>query len=303
MATSRVFPMLAFLVGLATSMPAYSESQKHTGEQWSIVPTENHIVQSKALGKGVRLQVTLPEGYEPNGEAYPALYYLDAFAFGGSIRELAYYIHLSGEMPRVIMVGIDLEVNTRAEWYEQRSFIFTPSQSDMWEKDYGVLKAWTGGAANFLNSLETEIIPFIDAHYPTHADDRAIVGHSFGGLFALYALFEKPDLFKRHLVSSPSLPWDAKIMFKLEAAYAAKNTDLPAHVFMSVGELENTPDDPMVQDLIDLTAILRARKYKGLHLTSKIFDGETHMSVWGGAFSRGMREIYASPPEEDADQE
>jgi predicted alpha/beta superfamily hydrolase len=52
--------------------------------------------------------------------------------------------------------------------------------------------------------LRDEIIPLVERSYRI-TDDRGIMGHSLGGLFAAYALFEAPDLFRRYGILSPSL--------------------------------------------------------------------------------------------------
>lgn len=195
------------------------------------------------------------------------------------------------EIPKLITVGVDLDVNNGNEWFKERSYILTPSKSDIYQ-DFGIPESWTGGGAHFLESLEKEVIPFIEQTYRASKDDRTLIGHSFGGLFALYTLFENPNLFKRYLASSPSLPWDDRIIFRLESKYSKKNSELPAKLFLSVGEFENYPDDMVVHHLRELATILELRKYKGLEITSKVFEGESHTSVCPAAYSRGLRNLF-----------
>jgi len=54
-----------------------------------------------------------------------------------------------------------------------------------------------GGAKEFLEFIRQELIPFIDNNYPTLKGDSAVNGHSIGGLFGLYVLFNKPDTFNK----------------------------------------------------------------------------------------------------------
>jgi enolase len=42
----------------------------------------------------------------------------------------------------------------------------------------------------------------------------------------------------------------------------------------------------------ELAKILRERGYPGLHLTTHVFEGETHVSVVPATFSRGLREVF-----------
>jgi enterochelin esterase-like enzyme len=67
--------------------------------------------------------------------------------------------------------------------------------------------AWTSlGGSQFVNSPATgpyldylcdEVVPFVDAHYPTLADraHRGVAGHSSGGYGALIASMQRPDVF------------------------------------------------------------------------------------------------------------
>jgi len=267
------------------------ESEKQT---WTIAPTQQHVIKSVSLDRNIRLQVGLPEKYDSEEESYGALYYLDGFAFSGTLTETIFFLRRVEEIPKLITVGIDLEVNNREEWYEHRSFILTPTKSDIYEKDFGVLESWTGGGPDFLKSLKEEIIPFVEAKFRTNPNNRALVGHSFGGLFALYTMFEDPELFGRYLISSPSLPWDSRVIFKNESKSAKKHSDLPVKVFLSVGSLEDLPDDMMVHHMLELASVLELRNYSGLDITSIVFEDEIHQSVFPSAFSRGLRILYSS---------
>jgi len=49
-----------------------------------------------------------------------------------------------------------------------------------------------------------ELIPFVDRTWCTMLTDRRLLSHSYGGLFAIYAL-ERTALFQRVVASSPSM--------------------------------------------------------------------------------------------------
>ena len=97
----------------------------------------------------------------------------------------------------------------------------------------------SGGAENFFKFIHDELIPEIDPVYRTNPIDRTISCASFGGLFSLYMLFEHPGIFKRYIISSPNLRWDNNgFIFEFEEKYSEKYNELPANVFLSVGDLE-----------------------------------------------------------------
>ena len=273
-----------------------SAEAKKNRENWTIVPTQNLTVKSKILNRNIRLQVGVPEKYSTEGEKYGVIYYLDAFGYGGTLRETAKWLAVGHEIPELITVGIEMEVNTTEEWFKERSYILTPTRSDIYE-NFGIVESWTGGGSEFLRCIKDEIIPFIDTKYNTKTNEKTLVGHSFGGLFALYTLFSEPQLFTSYLISSPCLPWDDRVIFKMESEYAQNNKELPSNIFLSVGSLENLPDDMMVHQLRELAAVLELRKYKGLNITSVVFEGESHYAVTPYAFSKGLRVLF--PPKSE----
>jgi predicted alpha/beta superfamily hydrolase len=151
-------------------------------------------------------------------------------------------------------------------------------------------QALSGGGAKFLDILGDEILPFIDARYRTEPGARMIVGHSYGGLIAAYAMLTKPGLFHDYLIVSPSLWYDNKMMFSLEKAYIAAHKTLPANVFYAVGSFEHHEGGPMmVDDLRAWCDALNGAKPAGYNSIMMVFDGDTHESVFPAALTRGLR--------------
>jgi hypothetical protein len=119
----------------------------------------------------------------------------------------------AGELPSVyVLQGWGGQVDT---WLARKSFepTFIERLDDVFaERDCPpaivvLVDAWTSlGGAQFLNSSSTgryldhlcdEIVPFVDARYPTGADraHRGIAGHSSGGYGAMVVPMLRPDVF------------------------------------------------------------------------------------------------------------
>jgi predicted alpha/beta superfamily hydrolase len=130
--------------------------------------------------------------------------------------------------------------------------------------------------------------PVIDSKYRTNPNDRTLSGASLSGLFSLYVLFQHPDIFNRYKISSPSLWWDNGATFELEKKYSEKYSDLPARVFLSVGDVERT-----VESWQKLVRVLEDRNYKGLKLTTMIFDDAPHLTACILAGGRGIKAVFA----------
>jgi len=147
----------------------------------------------------------------------------------------------------------------------------------------------SGGAPKFLEFIREELIPFVESRYRVSPTDRALIGHSRGGLFALYTLFHHPETFTRYLVSSPSNRWDDNILFRYEQAFSDSHGNLDARVFMSFGSLEN---EVSIANMHKMKSLLLSRAYPNLELETHLFEDENHGSVSPGAYSRGLRALY-----------
>ena len=227
-----------------------------------------------------RLYVALPPGYANDSSRYPVLYMLDADA-GFALATQAYrLLRVDSTMPDLLLVGIGYDLSGAAR-RSQRNRHLTPTRI---ESDSA-----TGESAAFLKSLVEMIIPAIDSRYRTDPGDRSIFGHSLGGLFVLYALLERPEVFHRYIASSPSLWWDNGVLLRIESQFARHERSLPKRIFMSVGAEEAADMHERFRPFADS---LMSRRYRGLELTAVVLPDETHLSAFATAFGRGVRTIY-----------
>ena len=71
----------------------------------------------------------------------------------------------------------------------------------------------SGGAA-FITFLDTVLRPWVRSNFPNvHFNRDGLFGHSFGGLFVIYSLLVRPDLFDVFLSASPYLIWNNQYIF------------------------------------------------------------------------------------------
>lgn len=236
-------------------------------------------------GRDYKVSVALPANYSETGDPYRVLYVTDANAEFGIAVETA---RLNAPGTMVVGIGYDDPGQGFAASGVRRTLDLTPTEI--------TADVPTGGAPEFLEFLRSELVPHIESEFHADPDDRALMGHSFGGLFATYALLHNDGLFDRFVIASPSIWWDDRTILDTEAAYAEANDSLDARVFLSVGELEETTSGfPMTSDMTNFARTLQSRDYDGLELGATVFPDETHLSVIGAAFSRGLRFIYAAP--------
>jgi len=98
-----------------------------------------------------------------------------------------------------------------------------------------------GGAENFANFLEFELIPMIEQGYPvdTTAKSRVILGHSMGGSFAAFMFAQHPEVFSNYLVLSPAFWYGDGVALKCEERNRDQNYSRNSIVFVGCGEYED----------------------------------------------------------------
>lgn len=273
----------------------------------TIPNTEVRSFSSTYIDQEFKIYVALPFGYQTSTDRYPTLYISDANGIFGLVTETVRSLQFINEVPELVIVGIGYPVDDFRQALGFRTRDLTPTKDDDWiievktvtQGDFTI--AGSGGADNFLDFIDRELKPFIDANYRIDSDDSTILGHSFGGLFGLYALLRAPDTFQRYVISSPSIWWDPNAVFEMEENYANKHSDLLAKVFISAGTLEESMLVPVrgvparfVTNIQAMSTRLQSRGYPNLSLTQHVFDGENHFSGPPGAISKGMRVIFSS---------
>jgi predicted alpha/beta superfamily hydrolase len=215
------------------------------------------------------------------------------------VTDMTRNLQWGGEMPEAIIVGIGYPINSEktdeerwAKWLAWRMRDYTPTHNSQMDKDFGDEGIKSGGANTFIKFMEHELFPFIEQNYRVKSKERSYLGFSLGGMFGLYTLFKKPDLFKRYLIGSPSIWYDNKLILLLEKTFASNQQDLTANVFISVGSLEEEINAGMVRNMLELTSTLKGRKYKNFSIEPAILEGETHMSAPSVCFQRGLRYFF-----------
>ncbi len=244
----------------------------------SIKNTQYTVLTSKIYSHGYDINIYLPPDYENSDKSYPVVYILDADYNFGMVCYGTRHLTINKDIPDVILVGIGKISSRRVRDY-------TPTKTSM---------SGSGGANQFIEFLRQELIPFISSTYRVN-DDRTIVGHSLGGLFAYYCLFNSPDLFKSYLAVSPSLWYDDELVFKLEELSFVSNKILPSRIYSAVGELETRTNGmyhEMVQEHTRLTKQLQGRSYPKLMFKAETLSDENHHSIFPRAFMNGMRFLF-----------
>lgn len=261
-------------------LPVYQlNSQTISGEIGNrssfLYNTTEQNIYSESVNDTFRILVSLPDNYSLNEQKYPVLYVLDGDIAFGMAASIARYLQIGDNIPELIIVGIGYGSIDKSAG-EKRKRDYRPTSAN--------------GAENFLSFLEEELIPHIDSNYRTVPDDRTINGYSIGGLFGLYSLFTKPEIFSRYILGSPSLSWDDYSIFKYEENSPGKISDKKINIFISVGSEE--PDEKYFNPIDNLVTQMQERKYSGVKLEAKVFDGSTHLAGPPESLTHGLLSVF-----------
>jgi predicted alpha/beta superfamily hydrolase len=145
-----------------------------------------------------------------------------------------------------------------------------------------------GGAPRFLEWLERELIPLVEREYRADPARRVLSGTSHGGLFTLFALFEKPELFSGYISVSPSVGWDGRYLFEREKQFRADHPELSRRLWLSSSSEERKE---YVADELAFFRQVAASRYKNLSLKVHSVEGARHASGAVEAYARALRFI------------
>jgi predicted alpha/beta superfamily hydrolase len=257
----------------------------------------DHTITSKIMEKEYQLYISFPKSYSSKDTiSYPVLYVLDGYYSYPLFKGMQNLMTTSKTIEEVIIVGIR-EGLDRDSWLINRSYYFTPSRDTVWERDrekkYKLPKGslTTGGATKFLQSIKTEIVPFIEKNYKTNTD-RGISGWAFGGLFTTYCFINSDGYFTRFGLNTSTLWWNNnEILNQAILRFTENDTwDIPpTKVFMSVG----TEDEPsMIPAMSRFCKLLENSAYKNIDLKHHVFEKETHVSTLPVSLSRTLFVLY-----------
>lgn len=233
--------------------------------------------------------VYLPPSYsaEESAKRYPVMYLLDGGAHFNAATGVVH--HLSspnsgvGRIPEMIIVALP---------NMGRTHDLTPTHVD-----HGPFSENSGGAADFLRFLREELFPAIAERYRL-SDERTLVGHSLGGLFALHVFLEEPAAFDHYIAIEPSLWWDSQLLVHRLSAQPIRTFGRPITVFIAQA---NSPaedyDDLEIKKqhesaIRTFSKLLSKRQNSSLRAGYEFFRDETHVSSPLLGMYRGLLFTY-----------
>lgn len=233
-------------------------------------------IPSKILAEQRELLVHLPNNYQKNTALnYPVLYLLDGQ------RNLS---HAAGTLDLLNQDGKAQEMIIIAIKNTHRSRDFTPTYDESYN-EWGI----SGGADDFLDFIEKELIPYVNKNYRTN-NFKILSGHSLGGLLAVYALQSRPQLFQAHFAFSPSLWWHDQTIFEDAENFLSNTAQLNSYLYLNLGN----EDGDMLNAFERYTMLLKTYTPVGFSYNSDINEQENHGTSSLIGHSLAYRYLHAS---------
>ncbi len=252
-----------------------------------------HELQSRIFRNTRMLRVWLPPGYSaPENQArhYPVFYLNDgqnlfdpATAYIGidwQADEAADRLIREGRIPPLIIVGIDNAQKERPrEYLPYRSFhppIMRPQ------------------GRRYPDFLLNEVMPLVYQHYriARGPENTGLGGSSLGAIISLYTVLERPGVFGRLLLESPSLFISKRQLRKSSRAFR----QWPEKIFMAIGTKEagsEERDQQVVEDVHELEQVLRRAGLREDRLRVRIYEGATHNEKeWAKRFPEALTFLF-----------
>ncbi len=242
-------------------------------EVFNSYATKEFTVRSVSNGASYVIKVGLPANYNSSNEKYATIYLLDGKEIFDFITNKCKEISDRHAVKNVLVVSIG--------YGKDRSIDYTPTK----------VSELTGGGPQFLNFIETQLVPKIEQDYngDTARGNRVILGHSYGGLFGGYAYSVNNKVFGNYILLSPSFWFDNLVALQLEKDNRAINKSREQLVFMGIGEAENmgrmqAPFEAFYQTLRD--------NYTDIKLAKNIEKNLDHMGSRNPNIEKGLNYYF-----------
>ena len=273
MTTGRFLAILAFLWAVQISrVDVWAQTQAGP-----VVVGETVQLQSNTLKESRSLLIAEPAGYDNGTDRYPVLYLLDGETHFRYTAAIVDFLAANDRIPKMLVVGI-ASGDSRKRTHD----LTPPSTAEIDNR----FSPGNGGADAFLSFLSGELIPYVEQTYRTRPY-RLLAGHSVGGLFAIYALITRPNLFNGYIAADPSLHWNNQAVVAQAESFFLHTRSLQADLYMTATDLSGNAPSEVARFKSALTTPPASFRWK--------FDWmpqENHMSIPLPSIYRGLEMVF-----------
>ena len=254
-----------------------------------------HEFESRIFRNRRWLRVWVPPEYDAprnRDRYYPVLYLNDgqnlfdtATSFAGvewQVDETADRLIRQEEVPPLIIVGIDNAQKERIREYLPYRGVHPP--------------VWRPLGKRYPEFLIDEVMPFLFTRYrmARGPENTGLGGSSLGSIVSLFTVLDRPGIFGRLLLESPSLFVSNRRLLRYSRAFR----QWPQRVFLAMGTHEDGREDhdkEVVDDVRELQQILRRSGLGEDRLRVEIAIGGTHNeAAWAKRFPGALGFLFGA---------
>ena len=222
--------------------------------------TKEEIVSTKT-GDTYEIIIRKPKIFD-TAKFYHLVYFTDASINSGK----AILSQPEENIKNCILIGIA----HKGDWDTKRQRDFIPSDAGGYsDKNFGQ-------ASKFFLFMKDELLPYINKKFAKQKS-KVFIGHSFGGLLALYMSMKENKLFDHYYAISPSVWANYYELMKIEKNYAIKNKEYNSAISIYAGSLEYL--NKVLTSSKEFYTTAKGRNYKGLSITYSVINGVNHYGI------------------------
>jgi predicted alpha/beta superfamily hydrolase len=257
-----------------------SQATAQVPRLYNHISNDVHVIHSRVLHQDRQIYIHVPKLDSAHiNKALPVLYLLDGENHFHILSAYIAYLTYWQVIPPIIVVGI---INV------DRVKDLTPTHSLInFEGKVNANYETSGGNEQFLNFIEQELMPYMEAHYKT-SPFKILAGHSFGGLTAIHCMLMHPDRFDAYIAISPSLWFGNKYVLRLAEQKLPDLSIKGKKLFYSVGNEDGT----FRNDVLELDKLFKHNSSKTLEHEYKYYPDEDHMTEPIPAYYDAIRFVY-----------
>lgn len=238
----------------------------------------------EANGIAYRIFTAAPQEAAPEG-GYPVIYMVD----GNRMLPIAAKLMAENSALKAVFVGIGYPTDNQEEIVRLRYFDFTPpTPDDLIPVHFNVPK--TGGRDAFFDFIDHQVKPEVEKRFNVDESRQALFGHSLGGLFTLYALFNHTNSFQSYSAADPSIWWNDRSILTDKNQFITRFKDAPRPIRLLIetsGKRGSRPGQTKQDDD-------RLKKLRGGPSGSDIFKELSELPQVDAAFHRFEDESHGS---------
>lgn len=216
---------------------------------------------SNKTGDTYEMIIRKPEGYD-SSKSYHIVFFTDATINSG--KEIL--SQKEDLLKNCILVGI----GHKGSWSSKRQRDFIPSDAGGYsDKDFGQ-------ASKFYSFMKDELMPYIKKRF-SKQKSKVFIGHSFGGLIALYMSLKENKLFDHYYAISPSVWANYRELLRIEKIYSDSHKSYASNISIYAGSLEVF--NKVLSSSKEFYTTVKERNYNGLSITHTVVSGVNHYGI------------------------